>query len=72
MIGWAPRGEGQVTPPRLREKEVVWDCRLGKEAAESKGRETRGRQRKVEAKTEKQGGGKAERMRCYSSEGMGN
>lgn len=25
-----PGGEEQVTPPRLREKEVVWDCKLGK------------------------------------------
>lgn len=33
-----PQGQEEVIPSRLKEKEVVWDCKLGKEAAESKGR----------------------------------
>lgn len=33
-----PQGQEEVIPSRLREKEVVWNCKLCKEAAESKGR----------------------------------
>lgn len=70
MIGWAHEGEEEATPPRLREKEVVRDCRLGKEAAEGKGGERilgrRGRRRKVETNTERAGGQDRENERTLS------